>query len=70
MTDDQNFERLKEELDKANNFIDYFLVVGLPPKIFMEKWLYNSDVDYLMKNLRIIFSQKLFHLFLTMKNIQ
>ena len=55
LTDDQNFERLKEELDKANNFIDYFLVVGLPPKIFMEKWLYNSDVDYLNEKFDLIY---------------
>ena len=58
MTDDQNFERLKEELDKANNFIDYFLVVGLPPKIFMEKWLYNSDVDYLNEKFKDNFQPK------------
>ena len=58
LTDDQNFERLKEELDKANNFIDYFLVVGLPPKIFMEKWLYNSDVDYLNEKFKDNFQPK------------
>ena len=27
LTDDKNFEHMKEELDKAINFIDYFLVV-------------------------------------------
>ena len=58
LTDDQNFERLKEELDKANNFIDYFLVVGLPPKIFMEKWLYNSDVEYLNEKFKDNFQPK------------
>ena len=58
LTDDQNFERLKEELDKANNFIDYFLVVGLSPKIFMEKWLYNSDVDYLNEKFKDNFQPK------------
>ena len=58
LTDDQNFERLKEELDKANNFIDYFLVVGLPPKIFMQKWLYNSDVDYLNEKFKDNFQPK------------
>ena len=45
LTGDKNFEHMKEELDKAINFIDYFLVVGLPPKVFMESWLYQLDVD-------------------------
>ena len=59
LTDDQNFERLKEDLDKANNFIDYFLVVGLPPKIFMEKWLYTSDVDTLNEKFKDNFQPKI-----------
>ena len=45
LTGDKNFEHMKEELDKAINFIDYFLVVGLPPKVFMESWLYQLDID-------------------------
>ena len=59
LTDDQNFEHLKEDLDKANNFIDYFLVVGLPPKIFMEKWLYTSDVDTLNEKFKDNFQPKI-----------
>ena len=59
LTDDQNFERLKEDLDKANNFIDYFLVVGLSPKIFMEKWLYTSDVDTLNEKFKDNFQPKI-----------
>ena len=47
LTDDKDFEHMKEELDKATNFIDYFLVVGLPPKLFLEKWLYESTVEEL-----------------------
>ena len=47
LTDDKDFEHMKEELDKATNFIDYFLVVGLPQKIFMEKWLYESTLEEL-----------------------
>ena len=47
LTDDKDFEHMKEELDKAINFIDYFLVIGIPPKIFMENWLYQLDVDSL-----------------------
>ena len=47
LTDDKDFEHMKEELDKATNFIDYFLTVGLPPKIFLESWLYELEVDEL-----------------------
>ena len=47
LTDDKDFEHMKEELDKATNFIDYFLVVGLPPKIFREKWLYQLSIEEL-----------------------
>ena len=47
LTDDKDFEHMKEELDKATNFIDYFLTVGLPPKIFLESSLYELDIDEL-----------------------
>ena len=47
LTNDKNYEHMKEELDKAINFIDYFVVVGLPPKTFMEEWLYELDIDKL-----------------------
>ena len=47
LTDDKDFEHMKEELDKATNFIDYFLTVGLLPKIFLESSLYELDIDEL-----------------------
>ena len=47
LTDDKDFEHMKEELNKATNFIDYFCVVGLPPKVFLESWLYESNVEEL-----------------------
>ena len=58
LTGDKNFEHLKEELDKAINFIDYFLVVGLPPKVFMESWLYQLDVDGLNEKFKDSFQPK------------
>ena len=42
---DDDYIKLKEELDKANNLIDYFLILGLEPNIFMNKWLYENDLD-------------------------
>ena len=46
---DDDYINLKEELDKANNLIDYFLVLGLEPNIAMNKWLYQNDLDNLKK---------------------
>ena len=37
----KDFKELKEKLDKGNNFIDYFLVIGQEPTIYREKWLYG-----------------------------
>ena len=46
---DDDYINLKEELDKANNLIDYFLILGLEPSIAMNKWLYENDLDNLQK---------------------
>ena len=46
---DDDYIKLKEELDKANNLIDYFLILGLEPNIFMNKWLYENNADILNK---------------------
>ena len=43
----KDFKELKEKLDKGNNFIDYFLVIGQEPTIYREKWLYTSDLSEL-----------------------
>ena len=63
LTDDKNFEHMKEELDKATNFIDYFLVLGLPPKIFMEDWLYQLDVDGLNEKFKDNYQPKIISYF-------
>lgn len=46
---DDDYIKLKEELDQANNLIDYFLILGLEPNIFMNKWLYENDLDTINK---------------------
>ena len=48
--EDEDFNKLKDELDKANNFIDYFLVIGVEPEIYKNEWLYEHDIDELNKN--------------------
>ena len=40
-------KHLQEELDKANNLVDYFLTIGLEPNIYLNKWLYENDVNTL-----------------------
>ena len=35
---DKNFQQIKEELNKASNFIDYFLILGVEPNIFKNDW--------------------------------
>ena len=50
LNEDEDYNKLKDELDKANNFIDYFLVVGVDQEIYKNDWLYESDLDQLNNN--------------------
>ena len=47
LEDSKDYKDIKEKIDKGNNFIDYFLVVGQEPVLYREKWLYSEDVDIL-----------------------
>ena len=49
LNDDEEYNKLKEESDKANNFIDYFLVIGVEPEIYKKDWLFENDLDELNK---------------------
>ena len=42
---EKEYQNLVEELNKANNLLDYFLVVGVPPDIFLKNWLYQSSLE-------------------------
>ena len=44
-----DFKILKQELDKGYNFIDYFLVLGLEPGIFRNKWLFTEDYEVIIE---------------------
>ena len=44
---EKQYQTLVEELNKANNLLDYFLVIGVPPDIFTKDWLYESDLEEL-----------------------
>ena len=45
----KDFEKIQQELDKGNNFIDYFLVIGLEPEIYKNNWLYTEEFDTIIK---------------------
>ena len=45
--ENKNFQQIKEELNKASNFIDYFLVIGVEPSIFKNQWLYHNSFEEL-----------------------
>ena len=50
LSDLDEYIKLKDELNKGLNFIDYFLTIGVEPKIFLQDWLYKSDLEELNKN--------------------
>ena len=41
----KDYQDIKEKLDKGNNFIDYFLVIGLEPIIYRKKWLFSKTLE-------------------------
>ena len=41
------YQALIEELNKANNLLDYFVVIGVPPDIFTQDWLYETSLEEL-----------------------
>ena len=44
---EKEYQKLVGELNKANNLVDYFLVIGVPPEILVQNWLYQSTIDEL-----------------------
>ena len=59
LEDSKDYKDIKEKLDKGNNFIDYFLVIGQEPIIYREKWLYTEDLDSLNKKHKEQFKPKI-----------
>lgn len=44
---DDYLNSIKRELDKGNNFVDYFAVIGLKTDVIFSDWLYESDITEL-----------------------
>ena len=49
-TQDEIQLKLKQFLDRGKNLIDYFVVIGSNPEIFLNSWLYESDLSTLNNN--------------------
>ena len=46
----ENISKLKINLDKGNNLVDYFVICGVNPSICLDETLYNTEnSDYLAK---------------------
>ena len=52
--DDYINSTLKKELDKGNNFVDYFLVIGINQELIFDDFLYQNDITTINKSERII----------------
>ena len=45
----ENIAKLKFNLDKGNNLVDYFVICGVDPSICLDNSLYNTeDIDLLL----------------------
>ena len=43
--ENKNFKQLKSELNKAANFIDYFVEIGVDPSVYKKGWLYDDNLS-------------------------
>ena len=50
LEENNEYKKIKQELDKGYNFIDYFLVIGLEPEIYKNDWLYKEDLETIKEN--------------------
>ena len=42
---EKNISEFKQRLNKAQNFIEYFAIIGLNPKYASENFLYSIDIE-------------------------
>ena len=50
LEENKDYKDIKEKLDKGNNFIDYFLIIGLEPNIYKKEWLFKEDFKSINEN--------------------
>ena len=63
LENDKDYKQLKEDIDKGNNFIDYFLVIGLSPESFFDDKIYECDLEELKIKYKDILQPKVISYF-------
>ena len=49
LEENKDYKDIKEKLNEGNNFIDYFLVLGLEPIIYRKTWLFDETLEEINK---------------------
>jgi hypothetical protein len=52
-TEDEYLKNLLKELDKGNNFIDYFVTIGIKEETIFDDFLYQNDISILNESIHI-----------------
>jgi hypothetical protein len=52
-TQDEYLTNLKKELDKGNNFVDFFVSIGLKEEVIFDDFLYENDIVILNQSTHI-----------------
>ena len=52
-TYDDYLKEFKKDLDKGNNFVDYFIVIGIDKELIFSDYLYENDINKLNNSSRI-----------------
>ena len=63
LENDKEYKQLKEDIDKGNNFIDYFLVIGLSPDSFFDDKIYECNLEELEVKYKDILQPKVISYF-------
>ena len=59
----ESVDDYKKKLDLGRNFVDYFLTVGLEPKIALNPWLYENSIEELNATYKEYLSPKIINKF-------
>ena len=60
---EESINEYKKKLDLGRNFVDYFLTVGLEPKIALNPWVYENSIQKLNATYKEFLSPKIINKF-------
>jgi hypothetical protein len=52
-TQDEYLTNFKKELDKGNNFVDFFVTIGMKEETIFDDFLYENDLSVLNESIQI-----------------